>query len=460
MDLKKPPIESSNSARGSLGESSDHYTGTGTNIFQSSDFAQSEDIVIIVENSREFSSNDIYPNRLLKFVELMGKFVEDRLKIDYRDRYYACFFDSEVSCPMSSFENFSSSLINQIDKEVKKSNSLGIIEPNKWAQNFITTLQKGTQKLISSFKEIRNKTLRMILILNQLPSISKTFAESIEQTVEKTAQRLDVIIDVILIVGLKPLKIFDYENPLKKISGMTGGKYYQIARSSDLEQAFKEITKKKEVLLKSYLGERDYSQEKQFLEVIASELEKITEFLDDAQLKCQICFKKECTCKNLSDYYQHLGICPNCKKVLHMCCSGKWAEQQNGKSNFIGFPNVFRCPYCFYLLKVPREFVNFNAILYQLQERWLKQKEAEETDRKIKEKQEKDLRSFVDENEQKQSEKDKILTWLTEKMPRKTPREINKIAEDILVLKDRDEKVSFIDYLKFKEKIEDNSLPI
>ncbi len=460
MDLKKPPIERSDTTLSKSGDTSDHYTGTGTNIFQSSDFAQSEDLVLIVEKSRELSSTDISPNRLLKFTELMGKFVEERLKIDYRDRYYACFFNNEVSCPMNSFDNFSQNLISQINKDINIAESIELIDTNKWAQNFLIAFQKGIQKLISSFKEIRNKTLRMIVFLNQLPMLPKSFAEQLEQIVERTAQRLDIIIDVVLIVGLKPLKIFDYENPLKKISNLTGGKYYQIARSSDLEQAFKEITKKKEVLLKHYLGERDYSQEKQFIEVIASDLEKITEVLDDAQLKCQICFKKECTCKNLSDYYQHLGICPNCKKVLHMCCSGKWAEQQNVKSNFIGFPNVFRCPYCFYLLKVPREFVNFDAILYQLQERWLKQQKTEEADRKAKETQEKELRSFVDEAEQNQSDKDKIIKWLTEKLPNKSPREINKIAEDVVAIQNREEKLSFIDYLKFKEKIEDDSLPI
>ena len=240
---------------------------------------------------------------------------------------------------------------------------------------------------------------------------------------------------------------------------MTGGNYYQIKTASDFDEVFKEITPKKKILLKQYVSTREYAEEKQFLEVIASDMEKITDIIADTELKCQICFQKVCTCQIMDDY-QHIRRCPNCRKVLHQCCAGKWSEQQNTKSNFIGFPNVFRCPYCFYLLKVPREFVDFDNILYQLQEKWLKQKETEEREQKEKQKREKEVQDFVAEVKQQLSERENVIEWLTNNLPNKTQREINRIADDIEMLPNREEKVSFINYLKFKEKISDNTLPL
>ncbi len=432
---------------------------SSSNVFQGSDFAQSEDMVIIVENSNLFQDYDIAPNRLLKFVELMKVFIAERLKIDYRDRYFLVVFNAIIHAPMVDFESFSQVLISQIQTGVEKTKSVGEESVQAWATNFIKVLQNSIQKCIASFKKIRNKTLRILMILNRLPATPDTFKTQVQQIIERTAQRLNIVIDILFIAGNKPVRIFDYENPLKMACEMTGGSYFPIKNVFEFDEAFKKITEKKKVLRKSYLGERIYSQEKQFLELIASELEKISEVLDESELKCNICFKFQCAC-NTVDAYEHLRKCPNCKKVLHSCCSGKWAESQNTKSNFIGFPNVFRCPYCFFLLKVPRNFVNFDAVLHSLQERWLKENEIEKRERKAEEQKEREIQEFIGEVEEKQSEEEKIIKWLTAKLPDKSQLDIKRVCDDIMMLNDREEKISFINYLKFKENIEDDSLPI
>ncbi|MHA1293824.1 MAG: hypothetical protein ACTSQJ_14300 [Promethearchaeota archaeon] len=429
---------------------------SGANIFTDTDFSQSEDIVIIVENSPKFYITDISPSRYLKFIQLMEEFVKERLKIDYRDRCYLIILNDNIFEPFNDFENFSHALIDKINQafENPRCNINGI-----WEKSFMSSFQKGIQKCIASFKKIRNKTLRMIIITNELPSVSERFYSQVKQVIERTAQRLDIIIDILFITGSKSIKVLDFENPYKLISDMTGGKYFQIKNSLDFEESFKEIKKKKKILRKIYLGEREYSQEKKFLEIIASDLEKITEFLEDSELKCQICFKKECSCE-IIDTYDHLRRCPNCKKILHLCCSGRWAEQQNQKSNFIGYPNVFRCPYCFFLLKVPQEFVNFEVILNQLQEKWLKARAKEEKEKRELEQKEKEIQAFLNEFENKQTERQRIFEWLTEMLPSKSRLDIERIVEDIEILPNRDEKISFIDYLKFKENIDDDSYPI
>ncbi|MHA1282090.1 MAG: hypothetical protein ACTSQP_06230 [Promethearchaeota archaeon] len=432
------------------------------NIFQNSDFSQSEDIVFIIENSPAFYINDIEPNRFERFIGLMESFIENRIKLDYRDRYFLIIFNREILTPMEDFDTFSHRLIEQIKEGFDKTESVGMESSKEWIENFIKSLQKGIQKCISSFKRIRNKTLRIIIIINQLPQLLTSYNEQIKTIIKRTAQRLDIIIDVLFVQGEKKVLVFDYENPYKFISEMTGGTYFTIRNLFQFREAFDKIAKKKEILKKTYLGEREYAEEKQFLEIIASDLERITEMLNEADLKCNICFKIECShvsSGEISDIYEHIRRCPNCKKILHLCCAGKWAEQQNSKTDFIGFPNVFRCPYCFFLCKVPREFVNFDTILNQLRNRWLKKKEKEELKRRQEEEKEREIQQFMTELERKQKEKERIVNWLLEKIPHKSKRECERIADEIVRIENEEEKISFINYLKFKEEINDDSMP-
>ncbi|MHA1149855.1 MAG: vWA domain-containing protein [Promethearchaeota archaeon] len=434
-----------------------------TNIFDSDDFSQSEDIVLIIENSPAFYTTDITPNRYEKLLTLLEAFIENRIKLDYRDRYMLLIYNETIYSPNDNFENFAHHLVEQIRQGFDKTETIINDSSDTWAGNFTKALQKGIQKCIASFKQIRNKTLRIIFFTSQLPGLPPGLYNQVKQIIERTAQRLDIIIDTLLVQGSKKMSIFDYENPLKLASDLTGGTYFLITNTREYEEAFEIITKKKEVLRKSYLEQREYTKEKEFLEIIASEMSRITEVLDDAELKCSICFKKDCShveTFDIIDAYDHLRICPNCKKVMHLCCAGRWAEQQNSKSNFIGFPNVFRCPYCFYLLKVPREFVNFDGVLYQLQERWLKAKEKEEAERRLEEQKEKELHQFFNEVEQQQSDKEKVIQWLKSKCTDKSDRECERIADDIIRIKDKDERESFINYFKFKENIDDDSMPL
>jgi len=429
------------------------------NIFSTDDFSQSEDLVIIVENSPAFYTMDISPSRFEKFIELMTEFTQERVKIDYRDRGFLIVFSDKVLTPMPEFDVFSQNMISLIHSSFDSTESQVNIDIQTWALNFQKALQTGIQKCIGTFKQIRNKTLRLLIVVNQLPSgLPETYNSSLKDTVERTAQRLDVIIDVVHITGTKTSSLFDIENPYKIICDLTGGIYFQIQNAKQFDAAFEKLVKKKKILLKKYQSNREYTTEKEFLEVIAPALETITDLLGDADLKCQICFKKGCTCEVMDDY-QHLRRCPNCKKILHLCCSGKWAEQQNSKSNYIGFPNVFRCPYCFYLLKVPREFVDFDRIMFSLQEKWLRQREKDEEEKRMHEAKKREILQFVNHMESEQDELQKVIAWLTPLLPEKTRMDIERLAKDIEDLPDREEKESFISYLKFKENIDDDSMP-
>ena len=86
---------------------SDEKLASSTNVFSSEDFAQSEDIILIIENSPAFYTMDISPNRFTKFIDTMQLFIKNRIKIDYRDRYFLYVFNRDVVSPTLDFENFS-----------------------------------------------------------------------------------------------------------------------------------------------------------------------------------------------------------------------------------------------------------------------------------------------------------------------------------------------------------------
>ena len=193
----------------------------------------------------------------------MKQFIEARLKLDYRDSYNLIFFNNTLTSPMEDFENFSQSLIDKMNIEFNKPESTSPTQTVQiWVNNIATALQKAIQKGIGTFKQIRNKTLRILLVVNQLLVTSKPFYNKIQTIIERTAQRLDIIVDSMFITGSKGVSVFDYENPYKLMADMTGGMYFQIKNTYDFEEAFIKIVKKKNVLRKDYVGERQYSQEK------------------------------------------------------------------------------------------------------------------------------------------------------------------------------------------------------
>jgi len=49
-----------------------------------------------------------------------------------------------------------------------------------------------------------------------------------------------------------------------------------------------------------------------------------------------------------ADFYTEGRYCPNCDRPIHLSCSAMWAKKSEFKEN------VFRCPFCFFLLVLSR----------------------------------------------------------------------------------------------------------
>ena len=118
-----------------------------SNVFEGSDFTQSEDIIIIVENSILFNDMDIFPGRCNKFKELMQGFIAKRLEVDYRDRYFLIIYGKDqISSPFEEPQSFSQTLITQIDEGFNKVVPFQDPTADSWAINLLKALQSGIQK--------------------------------------------------------------------------------------------------------------------------------------------------------------------------------------------------------------------------------------------------------------------------------------------------------------------------
>ena len=74
------------------------------------------------------------------------------------------------------------------------------------------------------------------------------------------------------------------------------------------------------------------------------------------KITCTICYSNNCMIGKTS--FMGCGrFCPNCLTPFHLHCAKMWSEQQSNKKGG-GKPThnatkLFRCPHCFYLLRIP-----------------------------------------------------------------------------------------------------------
>ena len=68
---------------------------------------------------------------------------------------------------------------------------------------------------------------------------------------------------------------------------------------------------------------------------------------DTTQQKCQICHSVKAAVTG-SNFFIEGRYCPSCDRAMHLSCAAMWAKKTEYKEN------VFRCPFCFFLIELPR----------------------------------------------------------------------------------------------------------
>ncbi len=384
------------------------------------DFTQSEDIILIIDSGSSAYMEDLAPNRMAVIASAVNLFAEKRLEADKRDRYFLIEGGNQVIEWFADLIDDPKQIAVKIASLVTRPSMAGP-EPK-----LVEAFGKALERHIKTFKTVGNKTLRIIIVGGGNVAQAK---ENIADLAHKVAARIGVYVDTVKLGVEYPPHSF------RTLSEITKGTYHMVTTPEDLYTTFQSLSAKKEVLKPKYVAtEQEVPKQKTFLEIIAADLVPVS--AEKAGTKCQVCF----SVNPVADLRQ----CPNCKNVLHLPCAGKWAENQN-----LGFPNVFRCPFCFFLLKVPRNYVDFNKFVEKFQETKKEYQESYASPAAGAE-EKPQFSSLLDEEIALTQRREILYHWVNSKMPDANKYQIDSIVEEII----KAERVKDLEaYLRFLREV-------
>ncbi|MFX1294367.1 MAG: VWA domain-containing protein [Promethearchaeota archaeon] len=297
-----------------------------------------EDIVICMDISRSMFRRDFIPSRLEAVKKAIQEFVIRKNQVDVRDRVALVAFSSKGNI-ITELTNEADVIIASL-KPIKAYGTTGIGEG----------LAVAIQLLVKEIQLLGQKTFRIIII-----SDGKPWASTINPFKMATlASRMSISIDTI---GISELGIPYDESVLEKISVDTKGEYSRVFETQSLIEVMSTLSSKKDI---SYTdAQKKAVTDATILNIIAGELFRPAEASEDQtelinlimgkeKTKCIICYQYNCTtCRG--PFFSCGRYCSNCKAPMHLHCASDWGVNSPPENN----PTIFRCPRCYFLLKVP-----------------------------------------------------------------------------------------------------------
>ncbi|MHA1368383.1 MAG: hypothetical protein ACTSWN_12275 [Promethearchaeota archaeon] len=270
------------------------------------------------------------------FINVLGNFFELKANLDPTDRFNLVIFVEKVPAHLPDFTFQWQKIIQLLHSITDR-----ISQPS-----FEGGLFMALTFILDIYKLVCGKYFRIILIKDKsVPEITKDFL--VNDLLTKV-RPMPVFLDVICLgMDSDPdeLKILDM------INSSQGGNLYYVRDIAELNSLLRDQAGiKKEIKVDLWEKGPDFKvkqEYKQFYEDLAADLVPV----DDVrpEMKCSICFKETSPVCNTDA----LVKCPSCNTLYHDCCLVSWSEQSN-----IGIEHVFRCPICFYLIKLPEFLVN------------------------------------------------------------------------------------------------------
>ncbi len=298
-----------------------------------------EDVVIAVDVSRSMFRRDFAPSRLEAVKQAIKNFIAQKHQIDNRDRIAIITFSSNGKI-VSEFTNEMDESVANLEP-IKASGTTGLGEG----------LAVAIQLLVKEIQLLGEKVFRIILI-----SDGKPWASTIDPfKMANLASRLRIYIDTI---GISELGVAYEESILEKIAVETKGEYSRVFEAQSLSEVLATLATKKEISY-SEQQRRGAVTDSTVLSIIAGELFRPAEASEDQtelinlimgkeKTKCIICYQYDCqTCHG--PFFSCGRFCSNCKAPMHLHCASDWAQNSPPENN----PTIFRCPRCYFLLKVP-----------------------------------------------------------------------------------------------------------
>jgi hypothetical protein len=278
--------------------------------------------------------NDFKPNRLFVAIETIKNFVSSKLDIDINDRISIICFGESIK-KLNDFSNSKEILINSLEK-IPVSGK-GMIHE---------AIAFSLQLLIVEMRKLGGKIHRMFIISDSKLNVN---SEQLDEIIN-ASKGLGIFIDTCQIgkpSGTDP-------NVLKRISHLTNGEYGYFNNELAIINAGKSYASKKMIKQSSdYFSATSKEKAPPLVNEIALSLRRptvmeIRMMMKDGgkeQEKCQICHSVKAPTG--ADFYAEGRFCPNCERPMHLSCANMWAKKSEQKEN------LFRCPFCYFLLKVP-----------------------------------------------------------------------------------------------------------
>ncbi|MFX1299101.1 MAG: VWA domain-containing protein [Promethearchaeota archaeon] len=286
-----------------------------------------EDTVICLDISRSMARKDFKPNRLDAVKEALITFIRQKLDIDKTDRFALVTFSTNAK------------IVQELTNDPKKIvNVLKNITPqgiSSLGEGLAVALHVVSDQILKQGNNIN----RIIVISDGKPWLGTV--DPLEKA--RIMGEVGVIVDT---VELTSQRASWGHNILESISIL--GEYYQVSDLNYLNLTMRTLSHKKDVY--------ELKKTTPKLHLIAEYLlnpKDLTEELADAikqvskEEKCVICRTLNCNICGTNDCGR---LCPYCKTFLHLCCAKKWSEESKMVE-----ANVFRCPHCLFLLRLPEE---------------------------------------------------------------------------------------------------------
>ncbi|MEX2683247.1 MAG: VWA domain-containing protein [Candidatus Sigynarchaeota archaeon] len=293
-----------------------------------------EDTILLLDVSRSMARKDILPNRLLACKKALLAFSRKKLAASSQHKIGMVTFGEKGTKIL-----FLTNELAKIEESIEDARICGNV-------SYVgSAIALGIQMHVEMLRQISGKVSRMLLLSDGRFS-RYTAMDPLQMA--KLAQRLGIQVDVVRIGKECSSDI------MNQIAEITGGAFKSVADVAELPaivdglvkvlpESTRELLKSKKPMLADLAGE--LVSEAEFTPAQKELFGKMTEA---ERYKCLICFRSDCMiCKQpFAACGRH---CPNCMYPMHSHCAAQWAmsDKKTGGSN------VFRCPHCFYLLKVP-----------------------------------------------------------------------------------------------------------
>ncbi|MFW9879781.1 MAG: VWA domain-containing protein [Candidatus Thorarchaeota archaeon] len=300
-----------------------------------------EDTVILFDTSRSMLRKDFKPSRLAAGLQTIKNFIISKLSVDMKDRISIISF-GETTKRLIDFELNANKLITSL-KKIQISGK-GILHEG---------IAFALQVLVEEMRKIGGKTSRILIITDNNLEIDIIRLEKIINI----AKGLGVYIDTCQLGGSQEHRKFS----LKRIAQLTRGDYDYFNNSKELLEGIKTFASKKEASqISNYFSPEKTQDIAPLVSEIALPLRKpsvleiklIMSSKSRIQEKCHICHSVKAPTTG-SEFYSEGRYCPSCDRAMHLSCAAMWAKKTEYKEN------VFRCPFCFFLLELPRVALKF-----------------------------------------------------------------------------------------------------